>query len=90
MTLGDGLTNGCLVEYNNFKDYYRMMIIDLSKQQALDVDQKSIQQINLTENLDLAESAKMFFIIEVSKETILDFVNLLLHTIFNINMIIKR
>ena len=32
-----------------------------------------MQQINFTENLDQAACAKMFFIIEEAKETILDF-----------------
>ena len=46
-----------------------MMIgIDLSKQQA-----KVIQQTNVTGNLDQAGGATMFFIIEETKETKLDF-----------------
>ena len=48
-----------------------MIAIDLSKQQALDADQKAIQQINFTGNLD--REATMFFIIEEAKETILYF-----------------
>ena len=48
-----------------------MIAIDLSKQQALDADQKAIQQINFTGNLH--REAAMFFIIEEAKETILDF-----------------
>ena len=48
-----------------------MIAIDLSKQQSLDADQKAIQQINFTGNLD--PEATMFFIIEEAKETILDF-----------------
>ena len=50
-----------------------MIAIDLSKQQALDVDQKAIQQINFTANLDRAGNTTMFFIIEQAKETVLDF-----------------
>ena len=49
------------------------MAIDLSKQRALNADPKTIQQINFTENLDWAEGATMFFIIEEAKETVLDF-----------------
>ena len=30
--------------YNYFKDYYKIIAIDLSKQQALDADPKSIQK----------------------------------------------
>ena len=50
-----------------------MIAIDLSKQQALDTDPKAIQQINFTGNLNQRGGAKMFFIIEEVKETILDF-----------------
>ena len=49
------------------------MTIDLSKQQALDADPKAIQQINFTANLDLDGNTTIFFIIEETKETILDF-----------------
>ena len=50
-----------------------MIAIDLSKQQALDANPRSIQQINFTANLDRAGHTTMFFIIEEAKETILDF-----------------
>ena len=50
-----------------------MIAIDLSKQQALDADQKAKQEINFTGNLRRAEGATMFFIIEEAIETILDF-----------------
>ena len=42
--------------------------MDLSKQQKLDADSKTIQQINFTGNLTRAEGAKMFFIIKEVKE----------------------
>ena len=51
-----------------------MIVINLSKQQALDADPKAIQQINFTTNIDRAEQATMYFIIiEETKETVLDF-----------------
>ena len=50
-----------------------MTAIDLSKQQALDADPKTIQQISFTANLDRDGNTTMFFIIEEAKETILDF-----------------
>ena len=50
-----------------------MIAIALSKQQALNADPKTIQQINVIRNLDRAEDATMFFIIEEAKETVLDF-----------------
>ena len=48
-----------------------MISIDLSKQQALDVDPKAIQKINFNGNI--AQQATIFFIIEEGKETVLDF-----------------
>ena len=59
---GDNYTTGCLMDYNYFKNYYKMIAIDLSKQQPLDADPKSIQQINFTRNL--AQQVTIFFIIE--------------------------
>ena len=56
-----------------FKNYYKTIAVDLSKQQALDADPKAIQQINFTANLDRAGNTTMFFIIEEAKETVLDF-----------------
>ena len=70
---GDGYTTGCLLDYPYFKDHYKMIALDLSKQQALDADPRAIQQINFTANLDRAGNTTMFFIIEEAKETALDF-----------------
>ena len=50
-----------------------MIAIDLSKQQALDADPRVIQQINFTANLDRAGDTRIYFILEVSKETKLNF-----------------
>ena len=69
---GDDYTTGCLLDYPYFKENYKMIAIDLSKQQALDVDPWKIQQINFTANLD-RENTTIFFIIEQEKETILNF-----------------
>ena len=51
---GDDFTNGCLLDYIYFKNYYKMIVVDLSKQQALDADPTAIHQINFTANLDRA------------------------------------
>ena len=48
---GDDYTTGCLLDYSYFKDHYKMIAIDLSKQQALDADPRAIQQINLQQIL---------------------------------------
>ena len=64
----DDYTTGCLLDYPYFNDNYKMIGIDLSKQQALHVDSKAIQQINFTANLDRAEDKRMFFILEKAKQ----------------------
>ena len=68
---GDDYTTGCLLDYAYFKKYCKLIVVDLSKQQALDADPKAIQQINFTANLDRAGNTTMFFIIEEAKETVL-------------------
>ena len=70
---GGDYTTGCLLDYSYFKENYKMIAIDLSKQQVLDADPRAIQQINFTANLDRAGNTTMFFIIEEAKETVLDF-----------------
>ena len=70
---GDDYTTGCLLDYSYFMDTYKMIAIDLSKQQALDVDPRAIQQINFTANLDRAGNTRVYFILEEAKGTILDF-----------------
>ena len=70
---GDDYTTGCLLDYTYLMDTYKMIAVDLSKQQALDADPKAIQQINFTANLDRAGNARIYFILEEAKETILDF-----------------
>ena len=70
---GDDYKTGCLLDYSYFKENYKMIAIDLSKQRALDVDPTAIQQINFTAHWDRARNATMFFITEEEKETVLDF-----------------
>ena len=71
--LGNDYMNGCLLDYNYFNNYYKMIPIDLSKQQALDADPKAMQRINFTANLHRAVNITIFLIIEEAKETISDF-----------------
>ena len=70
---GDDYTAGCLLDYSYFVDTYKMIAVDLSKQQALDAGPRAIQQINFTANLDRAGNTRIYFILEETKETILDF-----------------
>ena len=38
----DDYTTGCLLDYSYLKDHYKMIAIDLSKQQVLDADSRAI------------------------------------------------
>ena len=70
---GDDYTTVCLLDYIYFKNYYKLIVVDLSKQQVLDADAKAIQQINFKANLDRAGNTRIYFIVEEAKETVLDF-----------------
>ena len=70
---GDDYIIWSLLDYPYFKKYYKLIAIDLSKQRKLDVDPKSIKQINFTGNLTTAEGSRMYFFIEEEKEIVLDF-----------------
>ena len=63
----DDYTTGCLLNYQYIKDYYKMIAIDLGKQQALGADPRAIQQINFTANLDRAGNTRICFILQEAK-----------------------
>ena len=67
---GDDYTTGCLLDYIYFKNYCKMIAVNLSKQQVPDADPKAIQQINFTANLDRAGNTRIYFILEEAKETV--------------------
>ena len=69
----DDYTTGCLLGYTYFRDHYKMIAVDLSRQQALDPDSRKIQQINFTANLDRVGNTRVYFILEESRETKLNF-----------------
>ena len=64
-------TTGNLLDYDYFKKYYKLIAIDLSKQQALQENEDLIQQINFIGRLK--EAANVFIIIEKKEHTILEF-----------------
>ena len=64
---GDDNTTG------SFVLYYKVIPIDLNKQEALDDDLNAVQQINVTG--DLEEQSTVFLIIAKAKETNLDLHN---------------
>ena len=70
MSRSNDYTTGNLMDFSYFKEHYRLITIDLSKQTKL----KYPQQINFIGKLEnQALGATMFFIIEKSKETIFEF-----------------
>ena len=75
ITTGEGhdYMTGCLLDYSYFEKYYKMIAVDVSKQQALDADPKVIQQIDFTANLDRAGNTSLYFILEEAKETVFEF-----------------
>ena len=50
-----------------------MIAVDLRKQQEIDADPKTIQQINFKTNLDRAGNTRIYFILEEAKETKFEF-----------------
>ena len=70
---GDDDTTGCLLNYTYLKKHYKMISIDLSKQQALNADPKAIKQISFTANLDRVGNTRLYFILEEAKETVFEF-----------------
>ena len=66
----DEYTTGNLLDYDYFRKY-KLIAIDLSKQQVLQENEDLIQQINFIDILDI--DANVFIIIEKKEHTILEF-----------------
>ena len=64
-------TTGNLLECDYFKKYYKLIAIDLSKQQVLQENEYLFQQINFIGRLE--QAANVFIIIEKKENTILEF-----------------
>ena len=64
-------TTGNLLYYDYFKKYYKLIVIDLSKQQVLQGNEDLIEQINFIGRL--TKAANIFIIIEKKEHTILEF-----------------
>ena len=73
-------TAGNLLDYDYFKKYYKLIAIDLSKQQVLQENEDLIQQINFIGKLE--EAANVFIIIEKKENTILEFSQNLANVIY--------
>ena len=73
-------TTGNLLDYDYFKKHYKLIAIDLSKQQVLQENEDLIQQINFIGRL--TEAANVFIIIEKKENTILKFSQNLANVIY--------
>ena len=73
-------TTGNLLDYEYFKKHYKLIAIDLSKQQVLQENEDLIQQINFIGRLENA--ANVFIIIEKKENTILEFSQNLANVIY--------
>ena len=60
-------TSGCSLDYLYLKNYYKMIAIYLSKQQALDTDPRAIQHISFTANYIKEEKQQYFSLLEKKK-----------------------
>ena len=74
-------TTGNLLDYDYFKKYYKLIAIDLSKQQVLQENEDLIQQINFIGRLEGA--ANVFIIIEKKENTILEFSQNFTNVLYN-------
>ena len=70
---GDDYTIGYLLDSTYFKKCYKLIVIDLSKQQPLDAELKAIQQINFRGKLDRAGNTRLYLMLEEGKETVFEF-----------------
>ena len=71
ISINNEYTTGNLLDYDYFKKYYKLIAIDLSKQQVLQENEDLIQQINFIGRLE--EAANIFITIEKKVHTILKF-----------------
>ena len=67
---GDDYTTGCLLDYAYFKNNYKLIAVDLSKQKALDADPRAIEQIVFQGVVGGADNRKirLYTILGQSKE----------------------
>ena len=68
---GEDNTTEFLFDFNYFDKHYKLVAVDLSKQQELDADPKAIQQIEF--KYMSGTNSTIYWVLEKSKETILEF-----------------
>ena len=74
-------TTGNLLDYDYFNKYYKLIAIDLSKQEVLQENEDLIQQINFIGRLE--QAANVFIIIEKKEHTILEFSQNFANVLYN-------
>ena len=70
---GDDYTTGCLLDYPNFKNFCKMIAIDLSKQKGLVADPKAIKQILLLQILIEMEMPQCYLLLKKQEKPSLTF-----------------
>ena len=68
---GEDYTTSSLLDFNYFDKQYKLVAVDLSKQKELDANQRAIQQIEF--KYMLGTNSTIYWVLEKSKETILEF-----------------
>ena len=75
ITKSNNVMSSCLLDYPYFNEHYKFVAINLNKQQLSDADSKTIQQINFVGISVHDQGATVYFVLEESKETVLEFSN---------------
>ena len=65
-----------MLDYNYFDKHYKLVAVNLSKQKELDAGPRAIQQIEFKYMLET--NSTIYWVLEKSKETILEFIKELL------------
>ena len=68
---GEAYTTGYLLDFNYFDKHYKLVAVDLSKQKEFDADPRAIQQTEF--KYMLGTNSTIYWVLEKSKETILEF-----------------
>ena len=65
---GDDYATSCILDYAYITDNYKLIPVDLCKQQALNADPKAVQQINFAANLEMQEIEESFSFLRKQKK----------------------
>ena len=68
---GEDYATESFLDFNYFDKHYKLVAVDLSKQNELDADPRAIQQIEF--KYMLGTNSTIYWVLEKSKETILEF-----------------